>query len=53
MQLNDDQLAEFEERGYLLFPGLLDGDEAAPPRSSLSNRTGKLFKQSPSRMSPP
>ena len=29
MQLDDDQLAEFEERGYLLFPGLLDGDEVA------------------------
>ena len=29
MQLDDDQLAEFEERGYLLSPGLLDGDEVA------------------------
>jgi hypothetical protein len=29
MQLDDDQIAQFDERGYLFFPGLLDQDEAA------------------------
>ena len=28
MQL-DDQIAQFDEQGYLFFPGLLDQDEAA------------------------
>jgi hypothetical protein len=27
MKLYDAQIAEFEERGYLFFPGLLDSDE--------------------------
>jgi len=27
MQLNKNQIAQFEEQGYLLFPGLLDTDE--------------------------
>ena len=29
MILDDSQIAEFDERGYLFFPGLLGGDEAA------------------------
>jgi len=29
MELNDTQIAEFDEQGYLLFPGLLDNDEVA------------------------
>ena len=29
MQLDDSQIAEFDERGFLLFPGLLSSDEVA------------------------
>ncbi len=29
MQLSDEQIEQFEERGFLFFPGLLDGDEVA------------------------
>ena len=29
MKLDDAQIAEFDDRGYLFFPGLLDGDEVA------------------------
>ncbi len=33
MQLENDQIAEFDERGYLFFPGLLDEDEVAALQS--------------------
>ena len=29
MKLNDAQIADFDEQGYLFFPGLLDSDEVA------------------------
>jgi ectoine hydroxylase len=35
MQLDDSQIAEFDSRGYLLLPGLLDGDEAAVLQSAV------------------
>ena len=35
VNLNDNQIAEFEEQGYLLFPGLLDNDEVAILQSAM------------------
>ena len=43
MQLNDTQIAQFDEQGYLFFLDLLDNDEVAILQSALSevlNRQG-------------
>ena len=43
MKLDDAQIAEFDDRGYLFFPGLLDGGEVAILQAALPdilNRQG-------------
>ena len=43
MQLSDEQIEQFEERGFLFFPGLLDGDEVAylqKPMAEILSRQG-------------
>ncbi len=37
MKLNDTQIAQFDEQGYLFFPGLLDNDEVAILQRALSD----------------
>ena len=44
MQLDGNQMAEFEDRGYLFFPGLLDDDEAAILQTAMSET---LSRQGP------
>ena len=39
MHLEDDQLAEYSERGYLFFPGLLSTDEVAPLQAAVPELT--------------
>ena len=35
MKLDDAQIAEYDDQGYLFFPGLLDGDEVAVLQAAL------------------
>ena len=35
MELSESQIAQYDEQGYLFFPGLLDADEAAVLQGAL------------------